>query len=131
MIVVDTSAWVEFLRGTATPVARTLRDLIAADQELGITEIVFAEILAGSPPGPRLRELRSTLLNFPVLPLAGLVDYEEAALIYRSCRTAGETLRGLVDCLVAVPAIRAGAAVLHRDRDFDVIARHTDLRVHV
>ncbi len=130
MIVVDTSAWIEFFRRTESPVALEVRRLIASDEDLGITEIVLAEILAGAPSGPRIRDLRSTLLAFPLLPLDGLRDYEEAALLYRSCRSGGETLRGIIDCLVAVPAIRAGAAVLHGDRDFDVIARHAPLRIH-
>jgi len=88
------------------------------------------ELLAGSRPGEPLRQLRSRLLAFPILVLEGLADYEEAALIYRSCRSAGDTLRGLTDCLIAVPTIRAGAAILQADRDFEAIARHTALRLH-
>jgi predicted nucleic acid-binding protein len=64
-----------------------------------------------------------------MLPLSGLRDFEHAAALYRSCRTAGETVRKLSDCLVAVPTIRAGATLLHADRDFDVLARHTPLRL--
>jgi predicted nucleic acid-binding protein len=131
VIVVDSSAWIEFFRRTGSPVAVELRRLIASDDDIGITEIVFAEVLAGAASGPRIRELRSTLLAFPLLPLEGLADFEEAAVLYRSCRAAGETLRGLIDCLIAVPAIRADAEILHRDRDFDAIARHTALRIHV
>jgi predicted nucleic acid-binding protein len=64
-----------------------------------------------------------------MLPVGGLAGFEEAAAIYRACRTGGETVRSMLDCLVAVPAIRAGASILHRDRDFDVIARHTELQL--
>jgi predicted nucleic acid-binding protein len=54
----------------------------------------------------------------------------QAAALARQCRWAGAALRhGILDCLIAVPAIEAGAAVLHRDRDFDVLARHTPLEV--
>jgi predicted nucleic acid-binding protein len=129
VIVADTSAWIEFFRRTSSPVARALRDLIAGNEDVAITEIVFAEILSGAPADPRLHELRSTLLAFPVLPLIGLADYEEAASIYRTCRMAGETIRGLLDCLIAGPAIRADAELLHVDRDFDAISRHTALRI--
>jgi len=58
------------------------------------------------------------------------MDFEEAALLFRSCREAGETIGSLTDCLIAVPVIRAGATLLHRDADFDAIARHSDLKVH-
>jgi hypothetical protein len=130
MIVVDTSAWIEFLRGKPHPSARELERLLEEDAELGVTEIVVMELLAGARSAPHLRELRSRLLAFPILSLEGLMDYEEAALLYRACRAEGETVRSLTDCLIAVPAIREGAAVLHGDADFDAIARHSPLRIH-
>ena len=74
--------------------------------------------------------IRDTLLEYPVLPLLGTVGYEEAAHIYRACRAGGETVRQTTDCLIAAIVIRAGAALLHNDRDFEVIARHTDLRLY-
>lgn len=130
MILVDTSAWVEFLRSTGSPVHVALRRLLDEGADLAVTEVVVMELLAGAPRWEDVRQLRSTLLSLTLLELRGLLDYEEAASIYRSCRAAGETPRSLLDCLVAVPAIRAGAAVLHRDRDYELIARHTGLRVH-
>ncbi len=66
-----------------------------------------------------------------VLPLEGLADFEEAASLYRACRDAGETLRALSDRPIAVPIIRAGASLLHNDRAFDVIARHSELKIHL
>ena len=86
------------------------------------------ELLAGSPSGPRLRELRSRLLGFRLLPLEGLADFEEAAVIYRACREGGQTPRSLSDCLIAVPAIRAGASLLHNDRDFIPFEKHLGLK---
>jgi predicted nucleic acid-binding protein len=67
--------------------------------------------------------------RFELLPVQGLADDEAAAGLYRRCRRAGETVRKLTDCLIAVVAMRAGAALLHRDQDFDVIARHAPLLV--
>jgi predicted nucleic acid-binding protein len=130
VILVDTSAWVEFLRGTDHPVTEQLNHLLAGDTEVVVTEIVLMELLAGARSGRHLRALRSRLLALPVLALEGLQDFEEAALLYRICRAGGETLRTLTDCLIAVPAIRAGAAVLHEEADFDVLSRHTDLMVY-
>lgn len=96
-----------------------------------MTEVVVAEVLAGARDGRRAEELRSTLLGFTLLPLNGLDAFERAAGLYRACRAAGETLRSIADCLVAVPAIDAGAPVLHADRDFGKLARHTPLEVVV
>jgi predicted nucleic acid-binding protein len=88
------------------------------------------ETLAGARSDADLSRLRDLLLALPVLTIEGLRDFEEAALVYRTCRAAGETIRGLTDCLIAVPAIRAGASILHNDADFDAIARHTNLLIH-
>jgi predicted nucleic acid-binding protein len=130
LIVADTSAWVEFLRGTKHQVAVTLRKLLERDEDIAITELIVAELLSGSRSGLPTRELRSRLLSFRLLSLEGLADFEEAAAIYRACRDAGETPGSLSDCLIAVPVITAGASLLHNDADFDVIARHTPLRIH-
>jgi hypothetical protein len=56
-------------------------------------------------------------------------DYEQAALLYRNCRRAGETVRRLIDCLIAAHAIRAKVPLLHADSDFDVLARHSALEI--
>jgi predicted nucleic acid-binding protein len=129
LILVDASAWIEFLRGTGHPVHLSLADALAGDEDLVITEVIVMELLAGARSASHLRDLRSTLLAFPVLPLRGLADFEEAASIYRACRAAGETIRSLIDCLIAVVAIRASTPILHNDADFEAIARSTDLQL--
>ena len=108
----------------------TLRTLLERDEEIAVTEIIVAELLSGARAGMATRDLRSRLLSFRLLPLEGLADFEEAAAIYRACRDAGETPRSLSDCLIAVPVITAGASLLHKDADFDVIARHSLLKIH-
>jgi predicted nucleic acid-binding protein len=57
-------------------------------------------------------------------------DFDAAALVYRTCRSRGATIRRLVDCLIAAVAIRTGSPILHADGDFNVLARHVDLAVH-
>ncbi len=111
--------------------AQALEELLRTEPEhVLVTEVIAMEVLAGAPSERHVSLLRSDLLAQRLLPLAGLADYERAATLYRVCRRSGETIRRMTDCLIAVPAIRAGAAVLHKDRDFDAIARHSDLRVY-
>ena len=130
MIVVDTSAWIELIRETGSAVHARLRSALAAREPLAVTELVVGEMLAGAATPGAVQELRRMLLSFPVLALGGLAGFEQAAQLARTCAGAGESLRrGLGDCLIAVPAIRAGAPILHRDRDFTVLARHTALEV--
>ncbi len=129
MIVVDTSAWVEMIRGRPHPVAATLKALIAARRDLAITDAILMELLAGVTSTEALARVRGQIVGLPILQLEGLADFEEAARIYRSCRAAGYTLRNQIDCLITVLAIRHDATLLHNDHDFDVIARHSALKL--
>ena len=126
MILIDTSAWIEFLRDTGSPVCERVDALFEA--ETAVCDPIRMEVLAGARDEQHLRSLRGLLARASILPTEP-VDYEEAAVLYRRCRSEGETVRRLIDCLIGAVAIRAGAAVLHRDSDFDVLARHTPLRI--
>lgn len=128
MILVDTSAWIEFLRATGSPVHRQLRSLIEQDDRIATTDLVVLELLAGARSEERASELRRMLMRYEFLPLASLDDAEQAAALYRQCRRSGLTIRGMNDCVIAAVAIRTGAVVLHFDRDFDAMAKLTTLR---
>lgn len=128
MIVVDTSAWVEMLSATESDIDLRLRKLLEDRARVAVTEVVVAEVLAGVGRHS-VDAMRKRLLAFRVLRLRGLSDFEEAARLYRSCRDAGEAVRHLSDCLIAVPVIEAGARLLHADRDFEKLARHTPLQI--
>jgi predicted nucleic acid-binding protein len=86
------------------------------------------EVLAGARDERNLRDLRGLLARATLIHTEAM-DYEEAATLYRICRRRGETVRKLIDCLVASIAIRTGASILHCDTDFDVLARHTALQI--
>jgi predicted nucleic acid-binding protein len=129
VILPDTSAWVEFLRATGSPIHHYLRDLISTDTPLATTETVVMEVLAGARDQQHLQRLRRLLLRCELIPARTLADYEAAAVLYRTCRRQGETIRSLSDCLIAVVALRAGASVLHADRDFEALARYSALSI--
>lgn len=126
MILIDTSAWVEFLRDTGSPICQRVDDLLAA--EIGISDAVRMEVLAGARDDQHLQQLRRLLARASTLPTEP-VDYDAAAALYRTCRQRGQTVRKLIDCLIAAVAIRGDVPVLHLDADFDVLARHTPLRI--
>jgi len=129
VILADSSAWVEYLRATGSPVHLRVRQLIADQGDLVTTEVVMMELLAGETTPDGVARLRRLLGRFEMLPIEGLADFEAAAELCRRCRAAGESVRKLTDCLIAAVALRHGATLLHRDRDFEVIARHAPLRV--
>jgi predicted nucleic acid-binding protein len=126
VILIDTSAWVEFLRDTGSPICQRVDDLLAA--EIATCDVIRMEVLAGARDERHLQQLRQLLARASTLP-TGSVDYEVAAALYRTCRQRGHTVRKLVDCLIAAVAIRADVPILHRDADFDILAQHTSLRV--
>ena len=126
MILVDTSAWIEFLRDTGSPICERVQDLLA--DEIAVADPIRMEILAGARDEQHLIQLRRLLARAANLR-ADTLDYEQAALLYRRCRANGETVRKLVDCLIAAIAIRNSIELLHQDADFDVLARHTELTV--
>lgn len=128
MVLVDTSAWVEFLRGSNTPVRLRLRDLISA-RSLATTEAVVMELLAGVRSRCEEREIRRLLAIATLVSVENLHSWERAGTIFRACRAAGATVRSQLDCLIAAVAIREDVPVLHADRDFDLIAKHTPLRL--
>lgn len=129
MIVADTSAWIEYLRATTSPADLAMTRLIDEGRDLAVTEVVMMELLAGARDARHLDDLRGRLAAFPMLTLSPVDSYERAAEVWRACRRAGQTVRSLLDCLVAVAALEADAEVLHADRDFEVIARHSPLRL--
>lgn len=129
MILVDSSAWVEFLRATGSPAHLRLRSALEGATELAWTDVIAMEILAGARDDADRGRLRRLLYGLKFLGVDGPADYEQAAELYRACRRHGETPRKLTDCLIAVVAIRNEAELLCADADFLVIARHAPLRL--
>ncbi|WP_448620424.1 type II toxin-antitoxin system VapC family toxin [Geodermatophilus sp. URMC 65] len=127
-VLVDSSVWIAYLRDSGGPELELLEQLIG-EQRAATTDVVLLEVLAGTTDEERAARLRRFLAGAELLRQQSPVDAEHAAALYRACRRAGETPRSLNDCLVAAVALRHGVPVLHRDRDFTVLAAHTDLRV--
>ena len=123
MILADTSAWVEYDRASGSAADLRLAALIADDGPLVVTEPVLMEVLAGARSDAREADLRRLLLSFGFLPFDAVTDFEAAARIYRRCRHAGVTPRGMVDCMIAAVAYRRGAALLSWDVDVDRVAQ--------
>ncbi len=124
MVLVDTSVWIEvFRKGT-----RFQLDSVANLDDVVTCLPVLQEVLQGFRDERAFALARDAMISFPVVesPLRTEVVLE-AAHLYRTARRAGLTIRSGVDCLIAACAIRNHLTVLHRDRDFDLIARVSSL----
>lgn len=129
MILVDTSVWIDFLRGEDSPERRMLHRLIEDDDDISITEIILTEILQGIKEDKDFRMMKDYLLEFPIYKPTGIETYLNAARIYRDCMKKGKTVRKTLDCIIAAICIENDLTVLHKDSDFNLIAACTKLRV--
>ena len=128
-MVADTSVWVEFLRATGSVPHLRLAAAVSDGERIVVLDVVRLELLSGAASEARASELRRFLATFTAVPAASPADHELAAELYRAARRAGETVRSLLDCLVAAAALRLDLPVLARDRDFDVLAGVSPLRL--
>ena len=125
MTLLDSSIWIEVFR-KRTPLALTT----VVDFEDVVTCLpVVQEVLQGFGDERAFRLAREAMLSMPMVesPLSeGL--FLEATSLYRAARKTGRTVRSSVDCLIAACALRHDLEVLHRDRDFGVLAAVSSLR---
>lgn len=118
----DTSVWVEYLRDTGSAACVELGALLADDLDsIVITEPVAMELLAGAS-GAALAKVELLVAGLPVVGVEPMLDFPAAAAVFRAARSGGRTVRSLVDCLIAVVAVRSHVELLHRDADYDVLA---------
>ncbi len=123
MILADTSAWVEYDRASGSAVDRRISELIETEGPLSVTQPVVMEVLAGARNDQRETDLGRLLRRFELLPFDAVTDFDAAVTIYRRCRRAGVTPRGMIDCMIASVAWRHRATLLAHDVDLDRVAR--------
>lgn len=123
-MIVDTSVWIEFLRSGPSDAGDHLASLIEQGARIVVPETVMLELLSGPTDEVVANRRRRMLESFEIAPDEPLADTLRAAALQRECRRAGETVRSLGDCLIAAVALRLELAVLHRDRDFEVLRSH-------
>jgi predicted nucleic acid-binding protein len=130
MIIVDTSVWIDVLNEVEMPAASVCIDLLRRGEPVGLTDVIFTEILQGLRTSAEAEMVERQLRSFPILQLQSLDDFAFAADLYRTARRKGVTIRKTLDCLIAAPCIQTGAALLHADQDFDLLASCTPLRIY-
>ena len=130
MILVDTSVWVDFLRGEDSPHRRALHRLIEDEEDISITGIILTEILQGIKNDRDFQTTKECLLEFPIYGPKGIETYIRAAQLYRDCRKKGKTVRKTVDCIIATICMENDLTLFHKDGDFDLIGSCTTLKIY-
>ncbi len=127
MILVDSSVWIDYLRGTRTPQADKL-DALLGSVPLAVGDLILTEVLQGCGTDKEFNEVRRLLLSLTVVPIGGQDVAIEAARNYRRLRALGVTVRKTIDTVIATRCIVDKLELLHSDRDFDVFEQHLGLR---
>jgi predicted nucleic acid-binding protein len=118
VIIVDTTVWVDYLRGTRNPETEWLE--IEADRKrLGLTDLILCEVLQGVRNEQEFGQVRTELQRFELFETGGEGLVIAAATNFRIIRERGKTVRKTIDCLIATFCVMNGHALLHRDGDFD------------
>ena len=128
MVIVDTTVWIDYLKGAATPEAAWL-DREAERQRLGILDLCVCEILQGLSDDSEATRVLRHLRRFEIFQTGGVELATEAARNYRQLRQRGRTVRKMIDCLIATFCLREGHALLHSDHDFDPFEENLGLQV--
>lgn len=128
MTLVDTSAWVEWLRGTGSPASLAVDALLEAGDPPATCEPILFELLVGARTSGEERTVQRLVAATRLLTVGAPGTWEAAAATYRICRGRGETIRSMADCLIAAVALREDVEILHRDADYAALARHVPIR---
>jgi predicted nucleic acid-binding protein len=124
MILVDSSVWIDFFRGTINPATAELIALLKAERieaDVGVADLVIYEVMRGFDK-PKDRKLaKELLLDILVVEIGGLDNALLASEHYSVLRQNGYTIRSPIDVLLASYCITHGHMLLHRDADFDAI----------
>lgn len=127
MILVDSSVWVDYFRGTGTAQTDRLHALLGVEP-LAIGDLILTEVLQGMTSDRDFREAQRLLTAFEVVALGGQAVAIQAAKNFRKLREKGVTVRKTIDCIIATRCIVDGITLLHSDRDFEPFVEHLGLR---
>lgn len=128
MVIVDTTVWIDYLRGVQNPETDWLN--VELDrQRLGLTDLTLCEVLQGIGDDDSFVRVLRELQRFEVFEMVGVELAIAAARNFRRLRRRGHTVRKTIDCLIATFCLREGHSLLHRDRDFDPFERILGLSV--
>ncbi|MDP2169318.1 MAG: PIN domain nuclease [Rhodocyclaceae bacterium] len=127
MILVDSSVWIDYFRGTATPQAEKL-DLLLGNEPIATGDLILTEVLQGFVSDRDFNQAKKLMTSLVIVDLAGQAMAIQAAKNFRVLRARGITVRKTIDTVIATRCIESGLPLLYSDRDFDPFVEHLRLR---
>lgn len=128
MVIVDTSAWIEYFRGGQPRVVNKV-DLCLEQDLVEIGDLVYCEVMQGIRSPHERGEVSTLLLSLPRFDMVGFSIAEKAASNYRLLRSKGVTVRKTIDVLIGTFCAEHGLQLIHHDSDFDLMAKHIGLDI--
>ncbi len=127
MILVDSSVWIDYFRGTPTPQADRLDALLGSEPVI-TGDLILTEVLQGFASERDFNMARKLLTSLDIVNLAGRDIVIQAARNFRALRALGITVRKTIDTVIATCCIESGFMLLYSDKDFEPFVQHLGLR---
>jgi len=127
VILVDSSVWIDYFRGTTTPQTEKL-DTLLGIEPIATGDLILAEVLQGFASDRDFNQARKLMTSLVILDLAGQNIAIQAAMNFRLLRSHGITVRKTIDTVIATYCIESELSLLYSDRDFDPFVEHLGLR---
>jgi predicted nucleic acid-binding protein len=127
VILVDSSVWIDYFRGNATPQTDRLDSLLGSEP-VAIGDLLLTEVLQGFASDKEFNQAKKLLTLLIVVDLGGQDIAIQAAKNFRALRALGVTVRKTIDTVIATRCIEDGFTLLHSDRDFEPFIAHLGLR---
>jgi predicted nucleic acid-binding protein len=127
VILVDSSVWIDYFRGTVTPQTDKL-DALLGIEPIATGDLVLTEVLQGFSSDRDFKQAEKLMTSLVVVDLAGQAMAIQAAKNFRTLRSLGITVRKTIDTVIATRCIESGLPLLYSDRDFDPFVEHLGLR---
>ena len=128
MILVDTSAWIEYFRNGAPSVVHKVEKSLR-EEDVAIGDLIYCEILQGIYSESQRKQVEDLLLTLPRFEMVGFEMAEKSAANYRLLRSKGVTVRKTIDVIIGTFCVENDLQLIHHDRDFDLMAKHIGLRL--
>lgn len=128
MILVDTSAWIEYFRNGVPSVARKVEKSLR-EEDVAIGDLIYCEIMQGIYSELQRKQVEDLLLTLPSFEMVGFEIADASAANYRLLRSKGVTVRKTIDVIIGTFCVENDLLLIHNDRDFDLMAKHIGLKI--
>ena len=127
MILVDSSVWIDYFKGTITAQTEKL-DSLLGHELLATGDLILTEVLQGFDSERDFNHARKMLTSLQVVDLGGREIAIQAARNFRRLRNLGVTVRKTIDTVIATRCIESGYQLLYSDKNFDPFVRYLGLQ---